>query len=188
MENFEKIKSQWSSKNLPSAPANGPQMVIATARKLKRKQTQSQIILCITVLILAWFFFYVSAYKSEMVSLGLGLMMGSLIVRIILEFISKAKLRALSVSQEVVQYKKGLVSYYNSRKWIHYLLTPVLFILYISGFILLLPDFKETLSQAFYAYIFYSSIVIFLFFVLLIGVQIIREMKTLQQLKKMDSF
>ena len=186
MENFENIESQWRSKVLPPSPANGPQRVISAARKLKKKQTQSQIILFITVLILALFFFYTSAYKSEPVSLGLGLMMCSLIIRIILEFISKAKLRALSVNQEVVEFRKGLLAYYNSRKWIHYLFTPVLFIIYILGFILLIPVFKDTLSKAFFNYVFYSSIVIFMFLVLLIGVQIIREMNTLQQLKKME--
>lgn len=186
MENFENIRAQWDKRDLPPPPSTGPQMAITKARQIKKKQTISQIVLSITVVILTVFFFYISAYKNSVVSLGLGLMIGSLLVRITVEFFSKARLRKLSVIQEVSNYKKSLISYYNSRKWIHFLLTPVLFILYITGFTLLLPSFEQSLSPGFYRYVFYSSIFIFLFLAIFIGVHIRREIQTLKELKNMD--
>lgn len=186
MDNFENIRSQWEKRDLPPSPPSGPQMAISKARQMKYKQTIAQIVLSVTVVILAVFFFYISAYNSGIVSLGLGLMIGSLLIRIIVEFFSKSRLRKLSVFQEVNNYKKSLISYYISRQWIHFLLTPVLFILYFTGFALLLPSFEKSLSPGFYNYIFYSSILIFLVLAIFIGVNIRREMRTLEELKNSD--
>ena len=186
MDNFENIRSQWENRDLPSSPPSGPKMAISKANHLKRGQVISQLVLSLTVLILTGFFFYVSAYSSGIVSLGLGLMIGSLVVRIAVEFISHVKLKKLSVMMEVSKYKNALISYYSSRKWIHYLLTPVLFILYFIGFALLLPTFEQNLSPGFYHYVLYSSIFIFLFFAVFIGIQIKRELAMLKELKGED--
>lgn len=183
MDNFENIRSQWGNRELPPSPASGPQMAISRANHLKRKQLTGQWVLSVTVVILIAFFFYVSAYNSGIVTLGMGLMIGSLLVRIIVEFFSLERLNKLSVMQEVSKYKDALVSYYTSRKWIHYLLTPLIFILYFTGFALLLPIFKESLSPGFYAYVLYSSIFIFVFFAVFIGMHIRREMRMLRELK-----
>lgn len=183
MDNFENIRSQWGNRDLPPSPESGPQMAISKAEHLKRKQLIGQIVLSLTVIILIGFFFYVSAYNSGIVSLGLGMMIGSLVVRIIVEYISQARLRKLSVMQEVDKYKKALISYYTSRKWIHYLLTPVVFIIYFTGFALLLPSFEQSLSPGFYNYILYSSIFIFLFFAVFIWIQVKRELTMLKELK-----
>ena len=186
MDNFENIRSQWENRDLPPFPPSGPKMAISKANHLKREQVISQLILSLTVLILTGFFFYVSAYSSGIVSLGLGMMIGSLLVRIAVEFISQVKLKKLSVMLEVTKYKNALVSYYNSRKWIHFFLTPLLFILYFIGFALLLPTFEQNLSPGFYNYVLYSAIFIFLFFAIFIGIQIKREMVMLKELKGDD--
>lgn len=183
MDNFDNIRSQWENRDLPPTPPSGPQMAISRGNHLKRNKVISQIVLSVTVIILTGFFFYVSAYTSGIVTVGLGLMIGSLVVRIVVEFFSLARLRKLSVMQEVNKYKNSLVSYYTSRKWIHYLLTPVVFILYFIGFALLLPTFKQSLSPGFYTYVLYSSIFILLFFAVFIGINIQREMRLLKELK-----
>ena len=184
MDNFENIRSQWANRDLPPSPHSGPQMAISKANHLRKQQTIGLLVLSATVLILIAFFFYVSAYNSAIVSLGLGLMTSSLLVRIIVEFISQARLKKLSVTQEVSKYRNALVSYYKSRRWIHYLLTPVIFILYFIGFALLLPTFKQSLSPGFYAYVLYSSIFIFLIFAVFIGIHVRREMRLLRELKE----
>lgn len=183
MDNFENIRSQWGNRDIPTSPASGPQMAISKSKHLKKNQLIGQMVLIATVMILVAFFFYISAFNSEIVTLGLGLMISSLVLRIIVEFFSLAKLRRLSVIQEVSSYKNALISYYKSRQWIHYLLTPVLFILYFVGFALLLPSFKQSLSPGFYAYVLYSSIFIFLFFAVFIGIHVKREMKMLRELE-----
>ena len=185
MDNFENIRSQWSSRDLPSSPPSGSQMAMQKAKLLKKKQFIGQLVLSLTVIILVAFFFYISAYNSGIVSLGLGLMIGSLVVRIVVEFISQSRLRKLSVMQEVSKYRSALISYYTTRKWIHYLLTPLLFILYFIGFALLLPIFKLYLSPGFYTYVLYSSIFLFLFFSVFIGVQVKKELATLEDWKNM---
>lgn len=184
MDNFENIRSQWENRDLPPSPHSGPQMTINKATQLKRGQVIGQLVLSLTVLILTGFFFYVSAYSSGIVSLGLGLMIGSLVIRIAVEYISQLKLKKLSVMQKVTKYKNALISYYNSRKWIHYLLTPVIFILYFVGFALLLPTFEQSLSSGFYNYVLYSSVFIFIFFAVFIGIQIKREMAMLKELQE----
>ena len=76
-----------------------------------------------------------------------------------------------------------LIRFYKGRRYLHFLVTPLLFASYIFGFILLLPSFKQALSPGFYTYIFISSWFIFLALAILIGYQIRKELIFLKNLK-----
>ncbi|MEJ4088310.1 hypothetical protein [Galbibacter orientalis] len=184
MKNYNEIKSKWKKRNIPPTPETGLQNIIEKSAYLLKKQRISQLILGVTVMILVFFFFYISAYKNTQVFWGLSIMIGSLFVRIVLEFGSMAKKEKLPIYNPMKDYNKKLINYYNTRKRLHFIVTPFLFGVYILGFVWLLPSFKANLSYGFYRYILYSSIFIFATLGIFIGIQIRKELFILKQLKK----
>ena len=183
MSNFNDIKQQWAAREIPMPPEQGFSKIIDTSKTLRIKQWIGQVVLGITVLILILFFFYISAYKNNRVFLGLGIMIGSLVLRIGLEFFAIIKKSNMPADKDMKYYRKQLIRFYTRRKYLHFLVTPLLFVSYIIGFIMLLPSFKQALSSGFYTYIFISSWFIFLALAILIGFQIRKELIFLKDLK-----
>lgn len=183
MNTFDNIKSEWGQRKLPQSSKNGAQAILRKARYIKKGQTISQIVLLVTVIILVGFFFYISAYNNRQVTYGLLMMISVLILRIVIEFVYRIKLNKFNMTQEVEIFQRQIQRYYTSRLWIHLLITPILFILYIVGFVMLLPAFKQNLSTGFYTYIVYSSVVIFLILAVFIAIQIRKELSILKKLK-----
>lgn len=183
MKNFNDIKNQWETRNVPSTPETGIENIIEKSAYILKKQRTNQIVLGITILILVLFFFYISAYKNTQAFWGLGIMIGSLAIRIILEYISMLRKGKLPVYKDMKAFNKKIMAYYHIRKRIHFLITPLLFATYIAGFVWLLPLFKANLSPGFYTYILWSSVFIFVGLAIFIGVQIRKELFILKQLK-----
>lgn len=182
MDNFKDIKRQWAERQPLFEPETGFKEIIEKSKQLKKKQRISQIVLGVTVVILLLFFFYVSAYKNTQVFWGLGIMMGSLVIRMIIEYFSIQKMEKIPSHENMKHYNQKLISYYKGRKFIHFLVTPLLFGIYIFGFILLLPSFEISLSPGFYTYILVSSVFVFVALAILIMVQVIKELNILRKL------
>lgn len=186
MKNFNDIKSAWSEREIPRAPEDGAQNIVRKVRFIKKKQIMGQAVLSTTVMILIWFFFYISAFNDRQVSLGLIIMVGALLLRIVVEFIFRMKLIKFRTESSIVVFQEQIERYFKSRLWIHLLVTPILFVSYLIGFILLLPAFKENLSSGFYTYILISSVVIFIVLAIFIGYHAKKELKLLKSMNPGD--
>ena len=86
-------------------------------------------------------------------------MIFSLTLRIILEFYSIYRKENQLISMAQKSYHAYLKKYYKIRLMINYVITPVCIAVYLFGFYLLLPYFKEYFSKAFYTYILISGII-----------------------------
>ncbi|MDT0648264.1 hypothetical protein RM545_16345 [Zunongwangia sp. F260] len=184
MNNFSDIKKQWQRREVSLEPETGVKDIIKKSKYLQKKQRIGQVVLSVTVAILVLFFFYISAYKNSEVFHGLGIMIGSLVIRICLEYFSRTKLKKLPSYRNMNYYNQQLISYYQNRKYLHSLITPLLFAAYVAGFLMLLPSFKEGLSPGFYTYILFSSGFVFLFLAVFIAIQIREELRILKDLKE----
>jgi hypothetical protein len=184
MNNYNELKEQWGRRSQSILPANGATEIIKKGKTIRRKQLIGLVVLGSTCVILIGFFFYISAYTNKTVSIGLLLMIGSLTFRILIESFFTFSINNFRPDESLHTYSEKLKRYYKSRLVINYLITPILFISYIVGFIMLLPAFKQNLSAGFYQYVFYSSWVIFFFLAVLIAVQIRKELSLLRELKK----
>lgn len=184
MNDFNDIKSEWVQRNIPELPKNGYKNIIKNSLYLKRKQRYGQIVLMVTVIILICFFIYISGFKNAQLSLGMSLMVGSLLFRVVIEFFSQTKLNSLAPTLQVKVFNEKIMAYYKSRLVIHYWLTPFSFTGYVIGFIIMLPIFKLNVSTGLYNYIIISSILVFLFLIILITVQIKKELKVINEMKK----
>ncbi|MCX2839073.1 hypothetical protein OQ279_13030 [Salinimicrobium sp. MT39] len=184
MEEFKKIKKQWDKRGLPPIPESGISNIARRTEYLKRKQRITGVVLVVTIAVLIGFYFYLSAYKNTDLLIGLGLMVGSLALRLLFEYTNSIEKEKLPIYSPMKVFKKRLTAYYTRRKRIHFVLTPVLFTTYVVGFFWLLPLFERNLSQSFYWYILWSSFFVFAGLAILIWTQIKKELQILKHLQK----
>lgn len=182
MTNFEDLKSQWDNQPKSKSPVDGSKQIIKRIHFVKQKQRLTNIVLGITAIVLISFFIYIKAYRNAIVTAALLLMIGSLLSRILIEIVSSRKLKNMNVTLDAGRFKQKMIAYYKKRMKIHYIITPVIAALYIVGFILLLPFFKEELSNGFYLYIKVSAVVVFLSLTIFIRKEVLKELKILKEL------
>ena len=184
MNNFEELQSNWKNQPEIQATEAGFQSLLDSLRIMKNKQRITYLVLGSTIIILIGFFFYIAGYSNQQVVLGITFMIGSLLIRILLEVLSIRNLNKMNMVSQQTDFRNDLLAYYKNRKLVHFLWTPIIIACYVIGFIILLPLFKATLSAGFYTYIIISSIVLLIFFSVFIAKQIrneIRELKRLQE-------
>ena len=180
MTTFKDLKSQWENQPEHHIPKDGSELIVQKMNTIKRKQGITNNVLFVTILILVGFFLYIEAYKNTTVTLALLLMMGSLLVRIFVEYLSIQKLKAIDVTKNSSVFNEDMIVYYKRRIRTHYITTPIIMILYSIGFIILMPFFKESLSSGFYTYICMSAIIVLVVMVFFIGKQIKKELSILR--------
>ncbi len=183
MTAFEDLKSQWGNQSQAEIPKDGAKQILKKIAFVQKKQGITNIVLALTGVVLIAFFFYVSAYKSHPVMIGLLLMIGALVLRMGLEFSSIRTLKNMDVSTIPERFKQQMIGYYKGRAKVHFIATPLIILIYCIGFVMLLPAFKENLSSGFYNYIIISSIVVLLVLCLFIAREVMKELRILKELK-----
>lgn len=161
-----------------------PKDIITKARKQRNGQYISITVMSLTVIVLIVYAFYYAFNQWNTFNLGLVLMISSLTLRIILEFYSLYRKEKQLISMAQRAYHAYLKKYYKTRLLVNYVITPVCIAVYIFGFYLLLPYFKEYFSKAFYIYILISGIISIMAVITIIVKSIIKEQRFLKELHK----
>lgn len=182
MEN-DNLNKLWEMQANDSSKFN-PKDIITKAKKQRNGQYTSITIMSLTVIILIIYAFYYAFNQWNTFNLGLILMITSLTLRIILEFYSLYRKEKQLISMTQKSYHTYLKKYYKARKMINYVITPIFIAVYIFGFYLLLPYFKEYFSKAFYNYILISGILSLIFVIAIIINSTMKEQRFLKQLNK----
>lgn len=188
MSSFTDLENAWQQQPGSGEQRPQPETLIRLAeQKAKQVRTKHIVtiaILSMTVLLITWYFATYAGTTFNRFSIGLLLMIVSLLIRIVIEYISFRKLHTIDVHADFKTYAKQVTVFYSNRRVIHLIITPLLFAAYVTGFILLLPVFQEQFSEAFYLYVLVSGIVsmVVLAFVILKANK--RELKLLVHLKQ----
>jgi hypothetical protein len=179
MNTFDDIQELWGKQNGPEQSAQSPNDIIAKAEKsskeLRLHHFSTMGILSLTGLCVAW---YAWAYGNTEVSdatLGLLLMIGSMLIRVGAEYFSFLKFKKISLQNTTKACLEATISFQTLRQRIQYILTPLALASYVLGFILLLPYVKASVSIGFYWYILISGVVFLIFISVIIYRQIKRE-------------
>jgi hypothetical protein len=189
MKTFEDLQNIWdqqSQSDIKPAAADIIEKAETHTKKIKRNHFWTKAILSLTALILISYYIWVGAYKQTLFSFGLCIMITMLLIRVALEFSSVKKLGNLKTDVTLIEYSKQAQQFYQWRKRIHYIFTPIIYISYIVGFTFLLPIFKENFSRGFYLYIVFSGFGFLLIFGLFMVRIIRKEMKLLDFLKNIS--
>ncbi|WP_243471639.1 hypothetical protein [Winogradskyella sp. MH6] len=181
MEN-DILNNIWNSQDNESI--SNPEAIISKAKKQRKRQYWSVLIMSLTVAILIGYTIFVSPNQWNNFALGLLLMILSLVFRILLElrtiYLKESKL----ISLDSKSYKTYLKKHYKLRLWINYIITPICIAIYIYGFYLLLPYFKREFSEGFYLYLLISGFASIASVIAVIIYSIRKELRFLNKLKQ----
>lgn len=153
MKDFNDLQALWQNQN--TTPSDSAEKLIGLARDQKaksiRKHRSAILVLSITSLILIsiWAF----TPFSNPVGYGLTIMISALIIRVLLETYSYKKMRNIDITVVSSKYHQQIKAYFKLRKQLMTSVTAITVILYIFGFVIMLPTFKQTLPTWFYWYI-----------------------------------
>ena len=161
-----------------------PKNIIKKAKKQRNSQYISITVMSLTVVVLIIYAFYYAFNQWNTFNLGLILMISSLTLRIILEFYSLYRKEKQLISMAQKSYFAYLKKYYKARQMINFVITPICIAVYIFGFYLLLPYFKDYFSKGFYTYILISGFLSLIFVIAIIIKSTIKEQSFLRQLHK----
>ena len=180
MEN-DQLTELWEMQANDSSNFN-PKDIITKAKKQRNSQYISITVMSLTVVVLFIYTFYYAFNHWNTFNLGLTLMITSLTFRIILEFYSLYRKEKQLISMAQKSYFAYLKKYYKARQIINFAVTPICIAVYIFGFYLLLPYFKDYFSKGFYTYILISVIFSIIGVSAIIIKSIIKEKRFLKQL------
>ncbi len=182
MEN-ETLNKLWEVQAKDSLNLN-PKEIISKANKQRNSQYISIAVMAVTVVVLLIYAFYFAFKQWNTFNLGLMLMISSLTFRIILEFYSVYRKESHLIAMPQKAYHAYLKKYYKTRLLINYAITPICVAVYLLGFYLLLPYFKQYFSKGFYLYILLSGSISLIFIIAIIIKSTIKEQRFLKQLHK----
>lgn len=190
MTSFTDLGNAWQQQPGSGGQRPQPETLIRLAeQKAKQVRTKHLVtiaILSVTVLVIIWYFATYAGTGFNRFSIGLLMMIFSLLIRIVIEYISFRTLHKIDIRADFKTYTKQVTAFYSKRKLIHLIITPLLFAAYVTGFILLLPIFQEQFSEAFYIYVLVSGIVSMVIIAWVIIKANKRELKLLEHLKQSE--
>lgn len=177
----DKIDQIWSGQDekLPKETLNN---ILRKANKQRRGQYWVIGIISLTVIILVVYALNF-AIRWDDFTLGLSLMIFSLVFRVILEVITLYRKENQLVRLDHRAFKDYLKKHYRMRLGINYLITPLCFGVYTFGFIKLLPYFKTAFSPGFYNYILISGVISLLILAWIIIRSVMQEQSFLKRIR-----
>lgn len=182
MEDFDKMIAGWKNQPVPKAK-NTVEIITLARDRLKdsrKKHLITSAVLSITLLIVVAYAIAVEG-ESLLFFVGIGLMIVSLLIRILIEWYSSVRLRKLNVDAITNNYLIQLKGFYKRRRKIQGLVTVTLFGAYVVGFLLLIPLFRQTMSFGFFIYIVVSGPVILAVIAFFIWRKIREELRSLEE-------
>jgi uncharacterized membrane protein (DUF485 family) len=188
MDTFDDIQALWGKQNEPQQSADSPAKIMAKADKnkkeLRRNHLSTMAILTATAGAVIWYasVFGNTAYTD--VTIGLFLMIASMILRVGLEYFSFLKFSQISLQNTTKACLETTISFQKLRRRIQFFITPLSLASYVLGFILLLPYIKAGVSEGFYWYILGSGVVFLVFLSVIIYRQIRREIQLMNHLEE----
>lgn len=161
MTSFNNLEQAWQQQASKGVPRPMPEQLMQfseeQAKQVKTKFRWTMGVLSLVVLILVLYFGTYAGFTFTNFSIGLLLMISSLMVRIILEWFSTIQFRQLDRLVDFSTFLQQSTTFYRKRRVLHFVITPLLYATYIVGFVLLLPVFKQEFSNGIYWYFIFSG-------------------------------
>lgn len=188
METLDPLQSIYNSQVKKSPTLQADQILSlakSALKKLKKDQYWTIGILSTTLLVLAFFFYEIGQFGDWKLITGLSLMFGSLGIRVFLELWSRLQLRQLQPHQATAVFVEKVRRYYENRKRIQFVWTPIIYLTYGIGLSFFLIAIQPHLSFAFFVYCLITGIGFWLGFIWVIRKSYQKERETLNQLGRL---
>jgi hypothetical protein len=144
---MDNLNNQWKRARQDIGQVPGP-----ASEQLFHARAQKQAVLAFhygNIIVLGFvltgislFFFFIAPFKGLPGRTGVGLMVGGLFLRIIIEIFSAVKYSRIRLEQDTLTATGKSLQFYQFRRRIHGPVTITIVGLYITGFYLLTPEFS----------------------------------------------
>ena len=188
---FNHLKNLWAeSKNAQIPPSSDLEVIITTAQQKMKSTVRSQwstiIILAVALVIISAFFRYEAQFKQTISHIGIGLMLGGLVLRILLELISIFLSGKINLTETALKSNDASMSYFRFRKIMNGPVTISIVILYSIGFYMLTPEFSLYFTIPMMVLIDVSYILAAAIFTWSIRIAVKREMTLLYEIVRIQ--
>ena len=138
------------------------------------------IILSITFIGIASFFYSIAPVEKLLSRTGVSFMLIGLFIRIIIEIISISKSKKVHVLDSSLDTVNNTIAFHKFRKKIHEIISPIIIVFYTVGFYMITPEFR--LYLPFWSVVFWDVSYLVMAVVLFIQIRkgVKKEMKILQ--------
>jgi len=149
---LENLKTLWkdAKDGLPESQVSVEHLAKISRQKMRAAsaiQLGNLLVLVATVAALSAYFYFVGHFLWTLSIMGMWLMIGSMIFRIIIEGFSVYRSRTIDLGNSIQLVNDQNLKYYNFRKTINGPVTKGVLVLYSIGFLLLMPESKEFISD-----------------------------------------
>lgn len=184
---LDDFKGQWDAAKKDSAKqtVSAKDLVAAAEQKIRSAvlmHVGNTAVLVVTLVGICLFFVYVAPLQETLSHIGMSLMIGGLVLRILIEFHSIYRSTKIDLSDTAFAVNKSYMSFYTYRKKIHGSVTIGILIAYTVGFYILLPEFGNYFTQAQLILLALSYLVAAAIFGFSIKIAIRKEVKLLKSL------
>lgn len=184
-DKFDQLKDSWREAKKAQQPFDSNTMlqtILANHNKSRRFHIMNSLILGIVVLGLCAFFYFLAPMQETLSRIGIGLMIGGLIVRIVIELVSHQKASRIDYAAASGESAGQAREFYAYRKKIHGPFTISIIALYTIGFYSLTPEFS-TYFSTFWMWMMDGSYLV-IGVVLFVGIRkgVLEEMRDLERI------
>ncbi len=188
---FEELQSSW---NKSRQEINTDQQKIDSLISSARSKQKSNLyfyygniaILAITVLVLIVVWQQWMPFRELLSKIGIGIMIGSLVLRIIVEIFSTFKSRNINLLDTAVNSNEERISYYQFRKAVHGPVTITLITTYLIGLLMIMPELNLYISTTWLVIFVDAFVVSGLFIIYKVRQSIKQEMENLRFFMTID--
>ena len=188
-DQFEQFKNTWQEAKKEQPSVDSGKMlntILKHHANSKRAHLMTLLILSFTALGLMAFFYFLAPMQETLSRIGIVLMIGGLIVRIVIEWVSHQKAARIDYSTDSSLSATQAQAFLGYRKKIHGPVTFTIVALYTIGFYLLTPEFSDHFSTFWMWMLDGSYLVIGVVLFLVIRQGVVREMKDLQRISDLQ--
>ncbi|WP_271784587.1 hypothetical protein [Aquimarina algiphila] len=148
MENeFDELQNKWQKGKKDIE--NNTEIINETLAAITTKKNSSVqfhygniAVLSVTLIGIAAFFYFLAPVQEILSRIGVVLMLGGLLTRIVIECISVSKSKKIDVIDNVLKTTNNTIAFYKFRKQIHGPVTIIILALYSIGFYMITPEFS----------------------------------------------
>lgn len=184
---MDDLTNRWKqAKESVGLSSNTPEQLILKAKDKKRSTLYFHygniIVLSLLVIALSLFFYYVAPFQELLSRIGVSLMIGGILIRIVIELFSSSKFKRIQLVNDTSTTTRHTMDFYNLRKQIHGPVTLLIVALYTIGFWFLTPEFSMYIPFEWMIAMHISYVLGAIFLVWQIRKGIQKEMKNLSEL------
>jgi len=145
---IDDFKNQWqSARQKVKAPTGSGPALIAQAKSRKRKSLYfhygNLVVLILSLIAITYIFQYYLGFRNNLSHWGVGLMLTSLGLRILIELFSLIRWMKIAISDHTLKNTDDSLAFYRFRQRIHGPVTLSIVAAYSLGFYLLTPEFYQ---------------------------------------------